>query len=156
MNFSGKSGDKLYAIEIEFYGKVDPESMEEICTDRCHVCVFKKNLEESKDPWPRLLSTTQKQHWLRVDFSTWKDLDEEEEDDFSKLYPGPDLDSCGDMGMNLNDFNPSGNSDDDPDGSSSAGSDSSDHGAPMGSKEDDVKAAEQNKEPNLNEPVSAS
>jgi len=74
--FKGTGGPdkKLYENTIELYGEINPEKSRKFIRDR--------NIElilERKEPgpyWPHLLANKVKQHWLKVDFSKWKDEDD--------------------------------------------------------------------------------
>ncbi|CAH8491630.1 unnamed protein product [Dicrocoelium dendriticum] len=86
----------------EFYSQVDPESVRQANTCREIFLVIKK---KESGFWPRLLSTSAKQPWLRVDFNRWKDEDESEPEfggmdgDFSRLLSGMSDNDVPDPGM---------------------------------------------------------
>ncbi|KAG5445796.1 Co-chaperone protein daf-41 [Clonorchis sinensis] len=78
LRFKGKSGTPTpqeYAIELEFYGQVDPEASRQMSTDREIVMYIKKKESGS---WPRLLSNIKKAPWLKVDFNRWVDENDSE------------------------------------------------------------------------------
>lgn len=154
LTFSGFSAGNKYFIEFEFYDSVKPSTQKDIHTGRCFICEIKKETS-SKDLWPRLVSPTERQHWLRVDFSSWEDFDAEEEDEFSKMCPGPDLESYGNMGMNFDDLENTGNSDEDlEDGSSSHSSQSEEPDATPKKGGIDTESESQKQEAGMSEPVS--
>ncbi|KAF5399057.1 Cytosolic prostaglandin E synthase [Paragonimus heterotremus] len=76
--FRGKSGtpkSSEYEIQIEFYGQVDPEGSRQLSTDREIVMYIKK---KEMGFWPRLLSSSKKVTWLKVDFNRWVDENDSE------------------------------------------------------------------------------
>ncbi|CAI2738036.1 unnamed protein product [Dicrocoelium dendriticum] len=105
LHFRGKSGTPKpidYEVNLEFYSQVDPESVRQANTCREIFLVIKK---KESGFWPRLLSTSAKQPWLRVDFNRWKDEDESEPEfggmdgDFSRLLSGMSDNDVPDPGM---------------------------------------------------------
>ncbi|KAI8998256.1 HSP20-like chaperone [Gaertneriomyces semiglobifer] len=76
--FNGKSRGGEYKFELEFYKEVDPEASKQSLTARALSFVITKK-EKDQPYWPRLTKEKLKQHWLKTDFSKWKDEDEEDE-----------------------------------------------------------------------------
>lgn len=45
-----------------------------------HICLSKSHLSNSSvTEWPRLVSSLEKPHWLRIDFDHWEDLSDGED-----------------------------------------------------------------------------
>uniref|UniRef100_A0A8R1DUR2 CS domain-containing protein n=1 Tax=Caenorhabditis japonica TaxID=281687 RepID=A0A8R1DUR2_CAEJA len=77
LNFQGSSKTDKYETTLEFFDDIDPESVQRIgSSTRVVELVIKK---KAAAWWPRLLNVKGKVHWLKVDFSKWKDEDDEEE-----------------------------------------------------------------------------
>lgn len=89
LSFTGHSDTlkKTYAVELEFYGEIDPEASRVNHTARdVEMKLRKKELKE--EYWPRLLKESKKVHFLKTDFDKWVDEDEQneaEEDDLSQF-----------------------------------------------------------------------
>lgn len=64
-----------FECNIEFYKPIDSSKVRRLSSDRSMEFIIPK--KESGPFWPRLLKTTSKQHWLKVDFNKWKDEDDE-------------------------------------------------------------------------------
>lgn len=70
-------------LELVLYSKIDSELSTKKITPRNIFLVLKK---KESSFWNRLLKTKEKNNFLFVDFSRWKDEDEDEEQfDYSKL-----------------------------------------------------------------------
>ncbi|XP_053680397.1 uncharacterized protein CG16817-like [Anopheles nili] len=83
MSFSGvgKPEGRKYALNFEFYDKINPEKVSAKNIKRCIEFVIAK-AEPDETYWPRLLKEKTKAHWLKVDFNRWEDegsKDEEED-----------------------------------------------------------------------------
>ncbi|XP_022079787.1 prostaglandin E synthase 3-like [Acanthaster planci] len=65
----------VYELDIKFYKEVESSSLRLNRTDRELTFALKKK-EPGTPFWPRLHETSVKQHWLKVDFSRWKDEDD--------------------------------------------------------------------------------
>ena len=88
MHFKGKSGDKDYEVNIEFFKSVDSEgSKYNVLPRSIQMHIMKKTKEgEEKDDdeeeefWPRLLKDKLKEkNQVKVDWDRYVDEDEEEE-----------------------------------------------------------------------------
>jgi len=77
--FKGKGGSdqKEYVAELEFFGNIDPASSLNVIRPRNIEFCLKK--EEEKF-WPRLLKSSSKVPWLKIDFNKWKDEDDSEDE----------------------------------------------------------------------------
>ncbi|CAD6196563.1 unnamed protein product [Caenorhabditis auriculariae] len=86
LHFAGSSKTDKYETTLEFFEEIDPESVKRIDTN---TRVVELTIQK-KEPkwWPRLLKEKGKVHWLKVDFSKWKDEDDEEADDFGGMDAG--------------------------------------------------------------------
>jgi len=100
--FKGTDADnKTYENNMELYEEVDVEKSKKAIRDRnIEVLLIRK---EKGAYWPRLLKTKDKQHWLKVDFSKWKDEDDDEEDGegvdkYSDLFSQMNMSGMGGMG----------------------------------------------------------
>lgn len=83
LDFSGVGGEnKHYHISIELFDEIDPEnSRYRVLPRQIEFYLTKKD----KGPfWKRLLKTETKAHWLKVDFSRWKDEDDSDSDEFER------------------------------------------------------------------------
>ncbi|KAF2354336.1 CS domain [Trinorchestia longiramus] len=86
--FKGTGGTehKLYENTLELFEDIDAENSRKVVRDRnIEVMLMKK---ESGPFWPHLLKQKIKQHWLKVDFSKWKDEDDDsdvEGEDFQQM-----------------------------------------------------------------------
>lgn len=94
LHFSGSSSGKQYALDMEFFGEIIPEESKKAMLDRnIQLILIKK--EKDQPWWPRVLKTSVKQHWLKTDFTKWKDEDDvEDESPMDMGMPG-----MGGMGM---------------------------------------------------------
>jgi len=74
---SGTGGPAKSPFEcvVEFYKEIDSSKVKRGSSDRCIEFMIPK--KETGSFWPRLLKSTTKQHWLKVDFNKWKDEDDE-------------------------------------------------------------------------------
>lgn len=69
----------IYHTEITFYGAVDGAKARRISSDRSIQYVIPKK-DTSVSYWPRLMKDNFKPHWLKIDFSKWRDDDESDEE----------------------------------------------------------------------------
>lgn len=76
----GNAEKNTYECTLEFFKEVDPSGPKKIVTDRNIQLVISKK-EKSEPFWPRLLKSSQKVHYVKVDFNKWRDEDEEEEEE---------------------------------------------------------------------------
>ncbi|KAG9510379.1 wos2, partial [Fragariocoptes setiger] len=68
----------VHEVKIEFYKPVKPEEPTKyVIRDRGTEFVIYK---EEEGWWPRLLKDSTKQHWLKSDFSKWKDEDDSDDE----------------------------------------------------------------------------
>ncbi len=81
VSFSGtrSSDDAKFAVDLQLFGAINPESSKINVTHREVSVVLKK--AESGPYWPRLLKSSQKMHFIHTDFSKWIDEDEEDEEE---------------------------------------------------------------------------
>lgn len=128
LHIKGAGGHEktLYECSLEFYGDLDAESYRRIAGDRRVELVIPKKLDAGKGSWwPRLLKSSGRVAWIKVDFNKWKDEDEsdkEGEDQFDLNNMMRNLGGAGagggmgagDIGMpppDLGDFDDSDNED---------------------------------------------
>ncbi|XP_014674863.1 PREDICTED: co-chaperone protein daf-41-like [Priapulus caudatus] len=80
LHFDGIGNDKKhYAITMELFGEVDTgKSRHHIYPRQTEIYLSKK---DKTTYWQRLLKTQTKMHWLKVDFSRWKDSDDSDSDE---------------------------------------------------------------------------
>jgi len=79
VHFKGTGGTdkKEYELELELFDEIDPDKSSHKNKGR----VIEFELKKSKDSyWPRLTKGSEKKHWLKVDFSRWKDEDDSEDE----------------------------------------------------------------------------
>jgi len=76
----GKRGaKKQFRNELDLYGRVDVEKCGYQLFGRRVKCLLPR--AEQGEYWPRLTAEKQRIHWLKVDFTRWKDEDDEETED---------------------------------------------------------------------------
>lgn len=75
---AGGCEQKLYEVEMEFFKEIDIKRSRYDVRPREVTFILEKEAEMS---WERLLATSQKQPWLRVDFKNWRDEDDSDGDD---------------------------------------------------------------------------
>lgn len=93
LSFKGPSTSKkvTYAVDLEFFGEIDPKESKIHHTGRDIELVLRKK-ELKEEFWPRLLKDSKKVHFLKTNFDKWVDEDEqdeapEDEDFMSKMNP---------------------------------------------------------------------
>jgi prostaglandin-E synthase len=91
---NGEVEQKPYEFSLEFFDEIDPQKSKQHLTARSLFFLIHKAKEGW---WPRLLKDKSKPHFLKTDFSRWKDEDDEEEEE-SAGGPG------GDGGLSNMDF----------------------------------------------------
>ncbi|XP_014770918.1 co-chaperone protein daf-41 [Octopus bimaculoides] len=85
LSFQGKGGPqkKTFAVNLTFYKDVNPQGYKKNIGGReLHFVIKKKD----EDWWPRLLKQEERIHYLKTDFTRWKDEDDsdtDEPDDFN-------------------------------------------------------------------------
>ncbi|KAI8824415.1 HSP20-like chaperone [Fimicolochytrium jonesii] len=79
LKFTGASHGKEYSLDLEFFKEVDIEASKQNITARNLSFVIAKKAT-GEEYWPRLTKEKAKYHWLKTDFSKWKDEDEVEEE----------------------------------------------------------------------------
>ncbi|XP_019636064.1 PREDICTED: prostaglandin E synthase 3-like isoform X1 [Branchiostoma belcheri] len=81
LSFSGKGGaeNKDYHCDIKFFKEVNVEDSKYNATARGLKFLIKK--KEKGPYWTRLTEDKVKLHWLRTDFSYWKDEDDSDDED---------------------------------------------------------------------------
>jgi len=81
MSFKGKGGadKKMYEVKLKFLHEVNPDTVKYGVKPRCAEFVLEK--AEEGPYWSRLLEDKTKVHWLKVDFSKWKDEDDSENEE---------------------------------------------------------------------------
>lgn len=90
LDFKGKSQDKDYSVNIEFYKPVDSEgSTYKVLPRSVQMHIMKKDKEE-EEFWPRLLKDKAlEKNQVKIDWDRYVDEDEEEEGfDMSNLQGG--------------------------------------------------------------------
>ncbi|ODN03391.1 Protein wos2 [Orchesella cincta] len=95
IHFKGAGGadKKEYEMDLEVFEPIDPEKSTHRNTGR----VIEFELKKATDNfWPRLTKSNEKKHWIKVDFSRWKD--EDDSDDEAEAGPGG-MPGMGGMGM---------------------------------------------------------
>uniref|UniRef100_A0AC34FMD9 CS domain-containing protein n=1 Tax=Panagrolaimus sp. ES5 TaxID=591445 RepID=A0AC34FMD9_9BILA len=95
---SNKEGVK-YDADLELYDDLKGADIRRIPTARHVELIIPKEKEEW---WPRLLKTTSKVQWIKVDFNKW--VDEDEENEAQALPEGMNFDFGAGGGGNNFDF----------------------------------------------------
>lgn len=75
---TGLPEKKNHEVTINFFKKINPESVQSKNAGRCYEFVITKG-DTSANYWDKLTKDSKKPHWLKVDYNKWKDEDEEEE-----------------------------------------------------------------------------
>ncbi|KAI9138964.1 HSP20-like chaperone [Paraphysoderma sedebokerense] len=86
----GGTEKKWYKVELKLFDEVDVENSLYTVTAR-QIFVNLTKLQKDQPYWPRLLESSTKPHYLRTDFSRWKDEDEQDEEgdeDIMKQFQG--------------------------------------------------------------------
>lgn len=80
LHFRGHGGPEGadFECDIVFYAEIDSDNVRRMSESRNIQFVIPK--KEMGPFWPRLLKTTSKAHWLKVDFNKWKDEDESDDE----------------------------------------------------------------------------
>ncbi|OGM48796.1 Hsp90 binding co-chaperone (Sba1) [Aspergillus bombycis] len=91
VTFAGDSKKGVrYEVSLDLYAEIDPKNSKVNHSDReVELVLRKKELKE--EFWPRLLSTTQKIHFIKTDFDKWVDEDEQHEvaeEDYGNNFGG--------------------------------------------------------------------
>lgn len=79
VHFKGIGGTdkKEYEMNLELYESVDQDKSSYKNKGR----VIEFELKKAKDSfWPRLTKNNEKKHWIKVDFSRWKDEDDSDDE----------------------------------------------------------------------------
>ncbi|KAJ3024907.1 UNVERIFIED_CONTAM: hypothetical protein HDU68_007667 [Siphonaria sp. JEL0065] len=99
LKFEGTStAGKKYAVTLDFHAEVDPEASRQNINARALVFVIVKAVKGA-GYWPRLLTKSAgKPHFLKTDFSKWKDEDEEDEEVEAAPAGGMDMSQFSGMG----------------------------------------------------------
>ncbi|KAL7641865.1 UNVERIFIED_CONTAM: hypothetical protein RMT77_007739 [Armadillidium vulgare] len=101
----GGSEKKNYENTLELYKEIDAEKSRHFVRDRVIELILVK--KEEGPYWPQLLKQKIKMHWLKVDFTKWKD----ENDSDDEGTNNPDLESMmrqmGGLGMDGGETRPS-------------------------------------------------
>ncbi|KAJ1566737.1 hypothetical protein HK096_000531 [Nowakowskiella sp. JEL0078] len=92
LSFSGESHGKEYALELELYAEINVEKSKKHISPREIVIVLSKKLEDNSY-WPRLPAKAGKYHYIKTDFTRWKDEDEDD----NETAPGAGASPFGDM-----------------------------------------------------------
>jgi len=85
VHFKGTGGtdNKEYEMDLELYDNIDPDKS----THKNKGRVIEFELKKANDSfWARLTKSTDKKHWIKVDFSRWKDEDDSEDE--AEAAPG--------------------------------------------------------------------
>jgi len=131
LTFKGISDNKTYESDLPLLHEVNVEESKWVVRPRYVDFLIKK--KESGPYWPRLLKDEGKKSFLKVDWSHWKDEDEEAEDDGG--FEGANAFDMSQMGGGGGDFGGFGGAD----------ADSSDDEAPIEEEEKkEVKEEEKN------------
>ncbi|KAJ3413797.1 Prostaglandin E synthase 3 (Cytosolic) [Chytridiales sp. JEL 0842] len=93
--FTGVSHGKTYEAKLELLKEIDPEESKQNISARSLYFVLAKK-EKDQPYWSRLLKASGKPHFLKTDFSRWKD--EDESDDEGGAGKDFDMSNFGGMG----------------------------------------------------------
>ncbi|CAF3197915.1 unnamed protein product [Rotaria socialis] len=96
---SNPKGSNAYAVKIDLYEKIDPETSKyEIIGQKFWRLLLKK--KDAKGAfWPRLTKDKSRLHWLQTDFDHWKDEDESDDEKAGPAGNFQDMFSGGMGGM---------------------------------------------------------
>jgi prostaglandin-E synthase len=92
---AGSGADaKQYKVVVDLFDKINPDNSAHAVRGRVTEFCLKKVDEKF---WPRLTQSTEKHHWLKIDFNKW--VDEDDSDDERKGGGGmPGMPGMGGMG----------------------------------------------------------
>ncbi|KAE8293420.1 Prostaglandin E synthase 3 [Larimichthys crocea] len=68
---------------VDLFGEIDPKGSKHRRTDRSVLCCLRK--AEAGKSWPRLTKDKTKNNWLSVDFTNWRDWEDDSEEDLSSF-----------------------------------------------------------------------
>lgn len=75
----GGTDDLKHQNDIDLFDTIDPKESKHRRTDRAVFCCLQK-MEPGKS-WPRLTKAKAKLNWLSVDFSNWKDWEDDSDEE---------------------------------------------------------------------------
>ncbi|XP_035501504.1 prostaglandin E synthase 3b [Scophthalmus maximus] len=75
--------------EIDLFDAIDENESKHKCTGRSVLCYLRK--AQPGKPWPRLTKEKAKLSWLSVDFSNWKDWEDDSDEEMVNANPLSDL-----------------------------------------------------------------
>lgn len=79
----------MYETTIELNREIDVENSKYKIGGRgCEMILQKTEKDQSEEYWPRLLKSSSKAHWLKVDFNKWQDEDGEDGEEGGMAMPG--------------------------------------------------------------------
>ncbi|KAJ9069822.1 p23 chaperone protein wos2 [Entomophthora muscae] len=77
VKFLGSTEDKTYGFELDLYDEYDVEGSRKSFTAQRIFLVLKKR-DDAQEYWPRLQKAGKKPTYLKIDFSRWRDEDDED------------------------------------------------------------------------------
>lgn len=85
MHFKGTGlpEKKHHEVTFKFFDKIIPDKVSSKNCGRCFEFKIPK-ADTTKEYWPSLTNDKKKPHWLKVDFSKWKDEGNDSEDEMGK------------------------------------------------------------------------
>lgn len=100
LHFAGlaKNGQN-YDLNIEFFKPINPAESQKGIYGQKHWMFILIKKEPGTPFWPRLLKTSQKNHWLKADWNKWRD--EDDEGDEEEQQPGGGQQDFGEMFKNM-------------------------------------------------------
>ncbi|XP_062248071.1 prostaglandin E synthase 3 isoform X1 [Platichthys flesus] len=95
---------------LDLFAEIDPKGSKHRRTGRSVLCCLRK--AEGGKPWPRLTKDKPKCNWLSVDFSNWKDWEDDSDEDLSRYDKFSEMMNCmeGDDLCDLDEQSPDGES----------------------------------------------
>ncbi|KAJ9063699.1 p23 chaperone protein wos2 [Entomophthora muscae] len=109
VKFLGSTEDKTYGFELDLYDEYDVEGSRKSFTAQRIFLVLKKR-DDAQEYWPRLQKAGKKPTYLKIDFSRWRDEDDEDTKevdsglmDFGNDMPVGETKLCWDMGGDYSD-----------------------------------------------------
>lgn len=74
---------KHYDVTFNFFDKINPEKIDSKNCGRCFEFKIPK-ADSTKSYWPSLTNDKKKPHWLKVDFSKWRDETNDSDDELGE------------------------------------------------------------------------
>ncbi|XP_019951915.1 prostaglandin E synthase 3b isoform X2 [Paralichthys olivaceus] len=85
----GGTDNVKHENEMDLFDAIDENESKHKCTGRSVLCYLRK--AQPGKPWPRLTKDKVKLSWLSVDFSNWRDWEDDSDEEMVNSNPLSDL-----------------------------------------------------------------